>query len=61
MRYTIKEITPTSGGNIMAKKKLGKDKDWLEKEDWKITAWDKDGKLLIRDGKPTKLLNKRKK
>lgn len=37
-------MTSTSGGNIMAKIKTKKDKDWLGKEDWKITAWDKDGK-----------------
>lgn len=39
----------------------GKNEEYSLKEDWKINAWDRKGRPLIRNGKPTKLLNKRKK
>jgi len=38
----------------MVKRIFGKDRDYIENEDWKINAWDKDGKLIIEDGEPVK-------
>jgi len=32
----------------------GKNEEYRLNEDWKINAWNKDGKLIIKDGKPVK-------
>lgn len=39
---------------VKEKLKTKKDKKWLEEEDWKINVWNKDGKLIIKDGIPIK-------